>query len=99
MTKNVPSGTEVEAMTFSALEKAWREAITNEDREHVTPYIYNNPKEFRIFSVEYNKFPLDLRYALDTKEDYEFIKLLVSKISKRPIVTEDIIKVVNNQVN
>jgi spore coat polysaccharide biosynthesis protein SpsF len=99
LTKNVPSGTEVEAMTFVALEKAWNEAIGDENKEHVTPYIYNNPKEFRIFSVEYNEFPLDLRYALDTKEDYEFIKLLISKINVRPIHIEDIIKIVNKLKN
>jgi spore coat polysaccharide biosynthesis protein SpsF len=99
LTKNVPSGTEVEAMTFSALEKTWKEVIKEHDKEHVTSYIYNNPKKFRIFSINYNKFSLELKYALDTKEDYEFIKLLISKISKRPIYTEDIIKVVNHQAN
>ena len=38
-----PSGTEVEIFSFSALENAFKNANTAEQKEHVTPYIYENP--------------------------------------------------------
>jgi len=89
---NVPSGTEVEIFTFSALEKAWKEANTDYQKEHVSPYFYQNPDKFRIFDLKYHSYPTDLKYSLDTAEDLEFIRLLIKQIHKKPILTEDIIK-------
>ena len=43
-----PSGTEVEMFSFEALEYAWKNAKNNDEREHVTPYIYLNPEKFKI---------------------------------------------------
>jgi spore coat polysaccharide biosynthesis protein SpsF len=37
-----PDGQDVEVFTFSALQKAWEEAVLPSEREHVTPYIRNN---------------------------------------------------------
>ena len=37
-----PDGQDVEVFKFSALEKAWKEATLNSDKEHVTPYIHKN---------------------------------------------------------
>ena len=95
-TKNVPNGTEVEAITFSALKKTWENVTKLFDKEHVTPYIYENPEKFNIFSIKYKNYFLDVKYALDTKEDYEQIKFIIKKIKKRPILTEDIIKIIKN---
>lgn len=37
-----PDGPSVEAVAFAALERAWREASSPADREHVTRYIWRN---------------------------------------------------------
>ena len=42
LVEDFPDGQDVEVFTFKALEKAWNEAKTNTEREHVTPYIRNN---------------------------------------------------------
>jgi spore coat polysaccharide biosynthesis protein SpsF len=89
---SVPSGTEVEMFTFNALEKAWREATTDYQKEHVSPYFYQNPEKFRIFSLKYNCYPTNVKYSLDTAEDLKFIKQIIKKISKRPIFTEEILR-------
>ena len=96
---NVPSGTEVEIFTFSALEKAWKEANTDYQKEHVSPYFYQNPDKFRIFDLKYHSYPTDLKYSLDTAEDLEFIRLLIKQIHKKPILTEDIIKFQKSRKN
>lgn len=42
LVEDFPDGQDVEVFTFKALEKAWNEATTKTEREHVTPYIRNN---------------------------------------------------------
>jgi spore coat polysaccharide biosynthesis protein SpsF (cytidylyltransferase family) len=37
-----PDGLDVEVFSFDALEKAWKEATLQSEREHVTPYIWKN---------------------------------------------------------
>ena len=96
LTKNVPSGTEVEAVTFNALSKSWKEAISQNNREHVTQYIYENPNKFSILNLKYNDMPINLKYSLDTPEDLIFIKQVFDEIKKRPIFTDDIKKKFSN---
>ena len=42
-----PDGNDVEIMKFDALERSWKEATTDFQREHTTPYIWDNPEIFR----------------------------------------------------
>ena len=93
----VPSGTEVEIFSFSALETAWKNASSAFDKEHVTPYIYKNKKQFKIFNVVNKEDLSNFRWALDYKEDLELIKKIVMKIKKRPILTRDIINLLNKE--
>src|SRR6202000_290735 len=43
-----PDGNDVEIMTMACLERAWNEASRQLELEHTTPYIWENPKKFRI---------------------------------------------------
>ncbi|MFC2133874.1 cytidylyltransferase domain-containing protein [Bacteroidota bacterium] len=71
-----PDGNDVEVTTFSALETAWCESSKNYEREHTTPFIWENPNKFRIGNVTWN-FGIDFstthRWTIDYKEDYLFI--------------------------
>ena len=93
----VPSGTEVEIFSFSALETAWKNASSALDKEHVTPYIYRNKEQFKIFNVVNKEDLSNFRWALDYKEDLELIRKIVMKIEKRPILTRDIINLLNKE--
>lgn len=72
----LPLGMCVEVFTFAALTKAHIEATNKECLEHVTPYIKNNKQKFKILNyvkvgdVDYS----NLRFTMDTKEDYKFVK-------------------------
>lgn len=69
-----PDGEDVEVFKMSALEKAWKNAKLSSEREHVTPYIRNNPQVFKLLSVVR---PGDLsgrRWTLDEDRDYRFLK-------------------------
>ena len=94
--RTFPYGTEVEIFSFSVLEKAWQNATTLYDREHVTPYIYNNQNKFSLKCIECDTNYSHLRWTVDTMKDLEFVKSLCSKIKKRPILLKDIFNIINN---
>ena len=80
-----PDGQDIEIFTFEALERAWLEASSKSDREHVTPYIINNStykggKKFHsdnhFLDEDYNK----VRLTVDEPNDFEVIKLLISNL-------------------
>jgi spore coat polysaccharide biosynthesis protein SpsF len=71
-----PDGQDVEAMTMAALETAWREAMRPMEREHTTPFIWENPERFSIGNVEWESglnYSMTHRWTIDYQEDYEFL--------------------------
>jgi len=92
--RSFPSGTEVEIISFNTLEKTWKEAKKPSEREHVTPYIYNNPMKFKIGKLEYKKNISNLHWAVDRIEDLKLVKTLYQKINKKPILLDDILNLI-----
>lgn len=71
-----PDGNDVEIMTAAALEIAWREARRPLEREHTTPFLWENPGRFRIGNVEWETgldYSMTHRWTIDYEEDYQFI--------------------------
>ena len=89
-----PYGTEVEVFSFISLSNAWRKAKRAVEREHVTPYIINNPNEFSTTCIASPTDLSHLRWTVDRKEDLQFVREIYKRISKRPILIEDILKVI-----
>ena len=76
-----PSGQHIEIFTFDTLKKAFLNATTKTQKEHVTPYIYNNKKKFKIKSFRLNKNLSNHRWTIDYKEDLVFIKEVYKKFN------------------
>lgn len=72
--RTFPRGLDAEIFTFKALEKTFNEANEPYEKEHVTPYIYQHPKLFKLKNYSFNKDYSNLRWTLDTQEDFELIK-------------------------
>ncbi len=85
-----PDGLDVEIFTFEALKKAWQEAKLLAEREHVMPYIWNNPDKFRLLGLRNKVDWSAYRLALDEADDYKLLSLIYSKV--KPLTTENIIK-------
>jgi len=71
-----PDGNDVEVMTFAALQRAHHEASRDADREHTTPYLWDNPERFRIGNVRWETgldYSMTHRWVLDYAEDYALI--------------------------
>jgi len=88
--RTFPHGSDIEIFTFEALETAWKEAKKFSEREHVTPYLYNN-KIFKLFNHISKNDLSNLRWTVDYLEDLEFIRQIILKIHARPILINDIL--------
>ncbi|HEU0118230.1 MAG TPA: aminotransferase class III-fold pyridoxal phosphate-dependent enzyme, partial [Alphaproteobacteria bacterium] len=68
-----PDGLDIEVFTFAALEKAWKEAKAQPEREHVTPYIRQN-KSFSRDNVKNGEDLSAMRLTVDEAADLEVIR-------------------------
>jgi spore coat polysaccharide biosynthesis protein SpsF len=95
--RTFPHGTEVEVFSFDALEKSWNESTNLSDREHVTSYFYSNSNKFKNFNLEHIKNISHLSWTVDKINDLKFVQTIVSKITKRPIVLNDIVDLLSKE--
>lgn len=85
-----PDGHDVEAMTTAALEDAWREAKKPYEREHTTPFLWDQPERFRCANVAHpsgTDRSRSHRMTLDYPEDYAFVRAVYDALYsvERPI--------------
>lgn len=78
--RTYPRGLDTEVFSFEALEKAFNEAKSQRDREHVTLYIWGNSNLFRLHQYKNNINYSGLRWTLDTIEDFELINRIYSTL-------------------
>jgi spore coat polysaccharide biosynthesis protein SpsF len=85
-----PDGNDVEVMPIRTLERAAAEAMRPFEREHTTPYIWDNPDRFRTDNVSWGR-GRDLakthRFTIDYVEDYAFIGRVYDELcsASRPV--------------
>ena len=89
---NYPEGLDTEVLTFTALERAWRDAALPSEREHVTLYIRNHPELFRIDGA-WNSGQRDnssMHWSVDTQTDFDFVtKIFEQLYPVHPSFTKD----------
>jgi len=72
--RSFPRGLDAEVFSFESLDRAYQNAKHAEQREHVTPFIYQNPSLFKIASYECDHDYSEHRWTLDTSEDFMLIE-------------------------
>jgi len=78
-----PDGNDVEIMSFSALECAWKDAVKDYEREHTTPFIWEHNDHFAIGNVIWETgldYSTSHRWTIDFPEDYEFIRKVYEEL-------------------
>ncbi len=93
-TNTFPYGVVFEIFSFKALEEIEKKASSSSDREHVTQFFYSNKQKFKIYNLTSK---IDASYiccSIDTSNDLKFIRELIKKIQKRPILLDDIISTI-----
>lgn len=77
----LPDGLDTEVFKFVALEKTWKEAKDPLDRgEAVTSYIWRNRNLFKTSLIFPNKDYGNLRWTLDTKDDFRFVEEVYNEL-------------------
>ena len=95
--RTYPRGLDVEVFSFTALEEAWKNAKLPSEREHVTPYIKKSNNQYLCLNVENTNDLSNLRLTVDREEDFKLIRIILSEISTRPILMDDIIKLLKRK--
>ena len=85
-----PDGNDVEAMSFEALERAWLSAAAPHEREHTTPFLWDQPGRFRIGNVAWDSgrdLSATHRLTLDYPDDYALVKAVYDALwrPERPV--------------
>ncbi len=98
MVRTYPDGLDTEIFSFSALERAWHEAVKDSEREHVTPYLRS--EKFRTANVENT---LDFsqghyRWTVDEREDLEFVRAVYRAFrGQENFLTQDVLQLIQDQ--
>ena len=97
--RTYPRGLDTEVFSFKALQKAWNETAKDYEREHVTPYIIENPDKFKLLNVANDIDLSHLRWTLDTKEDFEFIGVVYKRIysKKKLFLIDDVLELLDRE--
>jgi spore coat polysaccharide biosynthesis protein SpsF len=78
-----PDGNDVEVVPMNILEIAHKEAVRDFEREHTTPFIWENYERFRVGNVVWESgldFSMSYRWTIDYIEDYNFIKRVYDEL-------------------
>jgi spore coat polysaccharide biosynthesis protein SpsF len=84
-----PDGNDVEVMPIDALKISWQNATKKMEREHTTPYLWDNPDKFRIGNVIWESgkdYSMSHRFTIDYEEDYLFIKKVYDELYNDKII-------------
>jgi spore coat polysaccharide biosynthesis protein SpsF len=97
-----PDGNDVEVMSIECLERAWEAAEEEFQREHTTPFIWDNPEMFRIGNVKWESgedLSMTHRFTIDYNEDYKFIKAVYEALYpvNPRFSLEDILRLLKNK--
>ena len=75
-------GLDCEIIGFKALIKAWLEAESKSEREHVTLYIRNHPELFKTIVKENETDDSRYRVTVDEEEDFIVVKTILENLYK-----------------
>lgn len=77
--RTFPRGMDFEIFSMEMLLEADAKGLDKSEREHVTPYIYKNAKEFNLVDHISTNDSSNFRLTVDTAEDFELIKEVIEK--------------------
>ena len=81
--RSYPRGLDVEVMTLKALQSAYLEAHETYQREHVTPYIYQHPEQFKLLPVMAPQDNSHHRWTVDEPADLEMIRMIYQNFTQQ----------------
>jgi spore coat polysaccharide biosynthesis protein SpsF len=99
--RHFPRGLDFEVFSFKLLEEAYLNCLDMKLREHVTPYMYSshNPN-IKIKTMNHAAADMSSwRLCVDTSEDFELLKKLISELHLHEKNYSDLVAVLNAHEN
>jgi len=87
-------GVDCEIFNKQALERAWKEAELESEREHVVPFFRKRPEQFKIEILENETDDGRYRITVDEANDFQVVKVILEELyeKKKPYITIEDIK-------
>lgn len=79
----LPDGLDVEVFALAALEQAYRLAKKPSEREHVTPFLRNNPELFTTKNYYHHPDLSHYRWTVDEATDFELVTKIYQALYKK----------------
>lgn len=80
--ETLADGLDIEILKFEALQRAWKEAKLQSEREHVTLYLKNHPEIFNTYDYICPFANLhDERWTLDEDRDFAFLERVFNELT------------------
>ena len=98
-TGSFPHGVDFSIFKFSVLEKTWKNAHLLSEKEHIIPYMEKNESNFNTIFIKNDSDHSKFRITLDWPDDLELLRIIVSRIDNRPILIQDVVKLLDNNLN
>jgi spore coat polysaccharide biosynthesis protein SpsF len=92
-----PDGNDVEVLPLPVLELAAREAQRPHEREHTTPFVWDQPQRFRLDNVAWETgldYSMSHRFTIDYVEDYAFVQAVFEALyrpGEPPFTVADVV--------
>ncbi|TGN18258.1 cytidylyltransferase domain-containing protein [Leptospira idonii] len=90
-------GMDIEILSFDLLRRLDSVCKLPHEREHIVPYVEENTQEFLFFEYPNHKDDSKFRLTIDTMEDYETLKLVLSSLSSPHFSYSDLIRLVETK--
>jgi spore coat polysaccharide biosynthesis protein SpsF len=92
-----PEGLDIEVFSMNAITKAYNNAKSTYEKEHVTQYFYKNPDGFNITTVLHTEDLSYLRWTIDEDKDLEMARKVYEKLftEKQVFLMDDILELIN----
>ncbi|MNW42969.1 3-deoxy-manno-octulosonate cytidylyltransferase [compost metagenome] len=78
--RSYPRGLDTEVFSYKSLERASKETTLQEQREHVTPYIYQNRSLFSVYDFIGEHDHSYYRWTVDTIEDFKLVSAIYDEL-------------------
>ncbi len=96
-----PSGITAPIIKVNALKESLKKTRNKSDLEHVTKFIFSNPKLFKIYLDKPSKkesYP-ELNLCIDEKSDYELVNRIIKKNIKKNLNSINLINYIKKNKN
>lgn len=83
LSSDFAEGLDSEIFSYKTLKTAYKNAILQSEREHVTLYVHNHSSQFKKFILPNHQKESVYRITVDEKEDVQVVSNIISYLSKK----------------